>query len=303
MNLTNKFPLFCFVTFLLILPKITYSQNLEEVASLPVVLKGSSGIAITETGNLWTINDHGKPFLYQIDRNTGEVLRAIYLNNKVNDWEDLTVDKSGNFYIGDFGNNSNNRKDLKIYKISNPDSITNKVTTAKIIHFSLSDQNEFPPSQYDKEYDIESMVHFNGKLYLFSKSRGKPFKGKVKMYMLDDEPGDHIAMLEDSLFTGEGSMYENWITGATLINDNMLALLSHNKIFFLSCFTENSFFNGKLTSWELNHFSQKEAICHDKESDKLIITDELTQGILGGKMYSLEIPKILSNCIKKSQKH
>jgi hypothetical protein len=50
------------------------------------------------------------------------ILKMVQLKNtndcKYNniDWED-TKDKNGNLYVGDFGNNDNERKDLCIYKI------------------------------------------------------------------------------------------------------------------------------------------------------------------------------------------
>lgn len=293
---SNIFLVSCAI-LILILPKINHAQNLRKLASLPSILTGSSGIEVTKAGNIWTINDHGKPFLYQIDKSTGEILRTVFLNNKVKDWEDLSIDNLGNFYIGDFGNNHNNRRDLKIYKLPNPDSIQNKVTTAKVIRFSFADQKEFPPSKDKYEFDVEAMIHFSGKLYLFSKSRGKPFKGKVKMYRLNDEPGEYVAELMDSVFLGDGNMYGNWITGATLLeNDSILALLSHDKIFFFSCFEKDQFFTGKLNSLHLNHFSQKESIAYNSASERIIITDELTKGVFGGNVYYIPKPNFFTNC-------
>jgi sugar lactone lactonase YvrE len=48
------------------------------------------------------------------------------LQNTNIDWEDITKDKDGNLYVGDFGNNDNERKDLCIYKIDKK-SLTTKV--------------------------------------------------------------------------------------------------------------------------------------------------------------------------------
>jgi hypothetical protein len=41
-----------------------------------------------------------------------------YQNAENIDWEEITKDKEGNLYIGDFGNNENKREDLCIYKIA-----------------------------------------------------------------------------------------------------------------------------------------------------------------------------------------
>jgi hypothetical protein len=276
---------------------ISFSQDLVELASLPSILKGSSGLELSKNGNLWTINDHGKPVLYQIDKDSSEVIKTVYLNNKIKDWEDLTTDQEGNFFVGDFGNNKNSRKDLKIYKIPNPDSINSKIITAQIIRFSLSDQTSYPPLDGEFDFDLEAMIHFDSSIYLFSKSRGQPFKGKIKMYKLSDKPGEHIAILKDVFYTGGSSYYDNWITGATLIKEkNTLILLSHDKLFFFTCFEKDNFFKGVYKSFNLNHFSQKEAIAYDSLTKNIYITDERTQGFIGGKLYQLKIPNYLLRC-------
>ncbi|GAA5034715.1 hypothetical protein GCM10011506_29230 [Marivirga lumbricoides] len=278
-------------------PSFLFSQKIIELGSLPEILSGSSGLEFSKSGNIWTINDHGKPVLYQLTKDSFTINKTVYLNNKIKDWEDLTSDDHGNFYIGDFGNNDNNRTDLKIYIIPDPDSIAEKIYTAKIIRFKLSDQKTFPPPKGKLEFDIEAMIHFNGNIYLFSKSRGNPFKGQIKVYKLTDQPGEHIAQLKDTFYTGEGLMLENWITGATISRQNgILALLSHNKIFFFSCFKGDDFFNGNFEMLPLDHFSQKEAIDFDDTQGTYLITDELTRGILGGKIYSIAIPDSIYNC-------
>ncbi|SMG41789.1 hypothetical protein SAMN05661096_02822 [Marivirga sericea] len=287
-----------FIIFLSLLSSsLLFSQKLKQLSDLPEILKGSSGLELTDAGSIWTINDHGKPVLYQLSRDSFDIINTVYLNNNMKDWEDLASDTLGNFYIGDFGNNKNDRRDLKIYIVPNPDSITKKIFTAKIIRFKLSDQKAFPPGSGMLEFDIEAMIHFNNSIYLFSKSRGKPFKGEIKLYKLSDQPGEHIAQLMDTFYTGDGSMFENWITGAALIEKrNVLALLSHNNIFFFSCFEDDDFFSGKFQAYPLSHFSQKEAIDFDEIEMRLLITDELTSGILGGKIYSLELPETIEFC-------
>ena len=56
------------------------------------------------------------PAIYYISY-TGEIIKKRnIINSKNKDWEDITKDNKF-LYIGDFGNNLNNRKDLKIYKV------------------------------------------------------------------------------------------------------------------------------------------------------------------------------------------
>jgi hypothetical protein len=60
--------------------------------------------------------------IYEIDT-LGNLIRTININSANNsDWEDITQDDLNNFYIGDFGNNNNDRTNLRIYKIPSPTS-------------------------------------------------------------------------------------------------------------------------------------------------------------------------------------
>ena len=74
--------------------------------------------------------------LHQIQKD-GKVNKTITITNARNlDWEDMTQDDFGHFFIGDFGNNDNMRKWLTIYKIENPIDIKGSETQAEI-NFSL----------------------------------------------------------------------------------------------------------------------------------------------------------------------
>jgi len=72
----------------------------------------------------------------------GNIKRSINISNAKNiDWEDLTQDDFGHFFIGDFGNNNNKRNDLTIYKIENPIDIKTTETEAEVIRFKFNDQD------------------------------------------------------------------------------------------------------------------------------------------------------------------
>ncbi|WP_243389575.1 hypothetical protein [Flavobacterium cyanobacteriorum] len=103
------------VPFLLLTLACTAGSGiLIRVAALP--LSEVSGIEYT--GNaLWAIEDSGnKNILYRLS-DAGEITAQIAIACKNKDWEDITSDTEGNLYIGDFGNNDNDRDDLAIYKI------------------------------------------------------------------------------------------------------------------------------------------------------------------------------------------
>ena len=81
---------------------------------------------------------------------------------------DITKDKKGNIYIGDFGNNANERKDLCIYKVAkNELSKENAVSEYKIF-FSYPEQTEFPPKKKEMFYDVEGFFEYKNHFYLFS---------------------------------------------------------------------------------------------------------------------------------------
>jgi len=263
---------------------------LTKLGDLPPLLKESSGLQYTSSGNIWTIVDSNLAILYCID-SLGKIKRGIHLNNVNHGWEDLAKDDLGNFYIGDFGNNFNNRKDLKIYKLPPPDSIKEKVITAEIIEFKYSDQRNFPPALNMKTFDMDAMICFGNSIYLFSKNRTKPFTGYTKMYRLPNVPGKHTAELIDSVYLGPGHMLNTWVTGADISPDKKtLALLTHDKIWLFQCFKGDAFFKGKMKTIKLNHFSQKEGICF-LDNESVYISDERTENILGGSLYQLKLDK------------
>lgn len=68
-------------------------------------------------GTVWTQLDGGHPHrLFQVDTLTGAVLREVEIANAANtDREDICTDGRWVF-VGDFGNNNGNRRDLRIYR-------------------------------------------------------------------------------------------------------------------------------------------------------------------------------------------
>lgn len=256
------------------------------VTSLPISIKESSGLIVSNSNSFWTHNDSGNPpVLFNID-STGKIIQIKRISNATNvDWEDLTSDEEGNYYIGDFGNNKQNRKELQIYKIPNPEADSKERIKATTISFSFPDQFQFPPKPAHRNFDMEAMINFKDSLYLFSKNNSQPYSGYCKMYRLPNTPGHYTAELIDSIFLGD-SYFEASVTSAALSKDaKHLILLSYSKLFIFSCFKNADFFSGNMETWAFSSLSQKEGISF---SDKghLYITDENFHGI-GGNLYSI----------------
>ncbi len=264
------------------------SLNLSGV--LPNLLKETSGLAITPASKLWSHNDSGNaPELYEISSG-GSLLRTLYIDNAQNtDWEDLTTDDQGRIYIGDFGNNNNNRQDLKIYRIPNPDQLTTDTVSPAVISFSFEDQKAFPPPASEANFDCEAFFWHDDSLFLFTKNRSNPFNGYCRMYRMPADTGTHVATLVDSFFTGLGLKEFYWISAADISADGKrMVLLGYDKLWLFHCYEGNDFLGGGVREMPLGRFTQKEAIAFLGEKE-LFITDEEYPLIGGKNLYKTDL--------------
>ncbi|MCW5520399.1 hypothetical protein J1N09_11145 [Aureitalea sp. L0-47] len=262
---------------------------MKTIHSLPGIMKEISGFESAEGETiLWSINDSGNdPKVYGYNPTTNKIDKTIrVVNAKNEDWEDLAIDTEGSIYIGDFGNNSNKRKNLAIYKLSSEAKKGGKYKAEKI-SFRYEDQKKFPPKRSKRNYDVEAFISFNDSLYLFTKNRSSKFDGTTKVYRLPDTPGEAIAELIGSYKTC--SKKSTCMITAASINRSRtkIALLSHDKVWLLSEFEGDDFFGGKIEQISLQHDSQKESISFKNDST-LYIADERVS-IYGGNIYELTL--------------
>lgn len=264
--------------------------HLKELCNLPIALTESSGLQTYNHGIIWTHNDSGNlPVIYKIDT-AGKINQFKTITNATNfDWEDLAKDDKGNLYIGDFGNNNNERKSLQIYIVSNPNDVKEDRLKAEVISFTYSDQKAFPPSPSNMNFDVEAMIVFDHNIYLFSKNNTSPYSGYVKLYKLPVTPGKHEAKLIDSLFIDDNSMLENSITAADISPDQKkIVLLTYNNIWLLNNFEGDNFFNGDIVPIQLPTLTQKEGVSF-KNNTEIYISDERFKNIIGGKLYVVSL--------------
>ncbi|WP_343695112.1 hypothetical protein [Flavobacterium sp.] len=267
------------------------SSDLKTLYSLPKKLKEVSGIAyFPETNLLYTLEDSGnKNAIYAIN-SKGKLDKTITISNASNvDWEDITRDKTGNIYIGDFGNNDNERRDLCIYKVAK-NQLNKDVASAEYkVSFSYPEQTEFPPKKKEMFYDVEGFFEQNGYFYLFTKNRSKGFDGTAFIYKIKNAKGTQKAVK-----IGEFKTCSNYnhcvLTSATISPDGKkVVLLSHDKIVLFKGFKGDLFHKGTQTEISLNHFSQKEAIVF-KDNNTLLIADEKTNKV-GGNVYEFVLSR------------
>jgi hypothetical protein len=205
------------------------------------------------------------------------------------EWADVTKDNNGNLYIADVGNPRNHRKNLQVYKLPSPSNVDNERISPEKIEFSISDQEKFPPDERHLNFDLQSIVHFNDSLFLFTKNRTDPFDGIIKMYRISAAPGNHIAELRDSIFLGNDIPAQFQITSAAISpNQKNLVLLTHNKIWLFTNFKRSDFLKGKIILINLPLFSEKVAIAF-KSDTEVYITDLAFRQIKEGGLYKIDL--------------
>ncbi|MEP6756391.1 MAG: hypothetical protein ABJA67_12880 [Chthonomonadales bacterium] len=149
--------------------------NPHHLASLedPRIIE-SSGIVVSRRtpGIFWTHNDSGDgPYLYAFDQ-AGHSLCTVTLEGAKNvDWEDIAAgpgrgDKA-TMYVGDIGDNNNNRTDYAVYRIPEPTvDLNSRKRTLK-----TGTAEKFPYVYPDGSHDAETLIvdPRNSNIYIVTK--------------------------------------------------------------------------------------------------------------------------------------
>lgn len=274
-----------FLLFLMCISCQNFGQ-LNLITELPKVLKEVSGTEIVPKSDLiWMINDGGnKSKLFGLNYN-GEIIKEINIKAKNQDWEDLTSNKNGTIYIGDFGNNNNSRKNLSIIIVEH-NELDEKNAEVDKIEFEYPNQYKFPPKKKNLYFDTEAFFYFKEYLYILTKSRVKGNYGKTTLYKIPSKKGKYIAEIIDEFESCKD--VECWITSADISpNGKKVVLLSQKNVLVFSDFNNDKFLSGKVKKIDLRYRSQKESITF-KDNNTLLITDERANGT-GGNLYEIKI--------------
>lgn len=265
------------------------SSDFKVLFKLPKSLKEVSGITYNTSDKLiYAIQDRGNSNEIQVLNMDGKLTKSIAITNATNvDWEDITQDKIGNIYIGDFGNNDNDRKDLAIYKVSKEKLEFDQVESDYKIEFSYPEQTEFPAKKTERFYDVEGFVELNGAFYLFTKNRSKYFDGTVLIYKVENKAGKQKAQRMGSFISC--SNYNNCaITAAAISPDGKkIIILAHDKIIVFTDWKNDDLLSAKRKTLDLGHLSQKEAVTFLDDST-LLIADERKKKE-GGNVYKFDL--------------
>ena len=274
--------------------------NLEFKSELPKEINETSGLFMYN-GCLWTHNDSGgKPILYAIDTVTFEVVQKVTLSMAKNkDWEDVCTDGESVF-VGDFGNNKGNRKNLRIYTF--PMSALPLEGNASIkvdsINFVFGDQTDFKKRK-THDFDCEAMFATEDYLYLFSKGWES---GTTRMYRLSKTPGRQVAEVVNG-FDSQGL-----ITGADYDREHhILAIVGYVKsvwkpfMYVIFDFDEAGV---KLSHrrFEMPQLAgaQTEGICFFDEGRCFVSAE--TSPVMTSRVFVADFRKWIFNELKKKQK-
>jgi hypothetical protein len=241
-----------------------YSKT-TQIGQMPSLVNEGSGLVKSLHKNtLLTHNDGGgKPELYEVD-STGNLLATIQAPTAQNiDWEELTQDSKGNLYIGDVGNNQNQRNDLVIYKV-----LPNKGEAPIIELIKINYQHQKPKQSEPTIYDCEAMVWHQDSLFLFSKNRGNDHF--VRLYALPAHADNYALVPKDSIYL------KTQVTGAAIRPDGKeLALLTYGKVFLFDITNGSLRFTKPAKCIKFAH-RQTEAITY-WDNANLLITNEQRQ--------------------------
>ena len=132
----------------------------------------------------WTHNDSGDiPRFFALAANGDLIAEYRVTGAAAKDWEDIALDDDGHLYLADVGNNDNDRTNLRIFVVDEPDPTqgSGTVPTLRTLHFRYADQTTLGDRR-KMNFDCEAVFWRAGDLYLFTKHRSDHF---TKLYRLD----------------------------------------------------------------------------------------------------------------------
>lgn len=196
-------------------------SDIQSLGELPAQISETSGL-IFYKGKMITHNDsNGLPELYEIDTLSLSIERTVIVQNATNiDWEAITQDDEF-IYVGDIGNNTGNRQDLRILKIKKSDYDQFDTVGAETIDFLYEDQENFESVVNGSDFDAEALFSLGDNLFILTKQWQS---GGTVAYRLPKFPGAFLAERIDEYQVG------GLVTGASYdTNLNELYLIGYSR--------------------------------------------------------------------------
>ena len=253
---------------------------------LPSELSEISGLEKWNDSTLIAINDGGNdPILFLLNL-SGQITRKIIVSNATNiDWEAIAIDENY-LFIGDFGNNMNERKDMCLYRVNRSDIATLNEVTAEKMSISYQEQKEFPPNDHERYFDAEAMTFFEGQLWIFTKNSTKPFDGISYIYTVQFEANQTKTLSKTAeLKLNKTSYLKDAVTSACA-DEHSIILSTYNRLIKLD-FPKQGL--SKSNIYKYPHIQQVEA-CACLGERSYFISNENHKFLGPAKLKLLKLP-------------
>ncbi len=289
----NKFPTFILIIKLLVYHNMGYSQELLPCDTLQLLSLGNiniPGIDQIEISGIVKSKTNDSIFWMICDSQNGSKLFGINSDFKIQyygpwfnkkpyidiynafniDWEDITIDEKNNIIIGDIGNNSNSRKDIVLYYVSEPSFNMNKTTSWKRLYIKYPDQEKFPDYQ-NFNFDAEGLFYARKSLFVLTKHRSDSF---TKLYKVKNTKTNKIQPLK---YIGKFNI-EGQVTGADATNDGKkVIIITYNSIWlFEKPKFSNNYFKGNAYSIPIRT-KKIESVCFKNDNEIIIVDEEKSE--------------------------
>ena len=221
-------------------------------------IQESSGIVTSQQfeGVYWTLNDSGNPATLYATKIDGELIQEIAVRGSENfDWEALGIDSENQLWIGEIGNNSRLRQDLKVVVVAEPDPFTD--TEAEVIA-------SYPYRYPNENVDAEGLFIVGDIPYIVSKERERAVLYRFPTL----EPDVKQVLVRVGEFA-EAKL----VTGAGLSEDGTrLAVCTYDALWVYHGTSDNLAQMIQGAPWHLSHDFSGEAVCFD--GSDLVFTNE-----------------------------
>ena len=221
-------------------------------------IRESSGIVASHQfeGIYWTLNDSGNPAALYATKLNGELIQEISIQGSQNfDWEAIGIDDQNQLWIGEIGNNSRLRTDLKVIVVAEPNPFMD--TEAKVIA-------TYPYRYPNENIDAEGLFIADGVPYIVSKEQEHATLYRFPTLRPDTE---HVLERVGELAEAK------WVTGAGLSTDGTrLAVCTYDALWVYHGTAGNFAEMIQGTPWSLSHNFYGEAVCF--VSYDLVLTNE-----------------------------
>jgi hypothetical protein len=236
----------------------------------------------------WLHNDSGdEPRVYAINAQgksygaTDSETPGVLLEGAVNvDWEDITVDDQGNLIIADVGNNHNDRQDLTLYILHEPDPSAQTAEIESKIVVQYPDQREFPAAEDDFNFDCEAVFTVDNAIHLLTKHRSDD---RTTLYRLESTTEKHTTLRFVDEYDTQGG-----VVAADCSRDGLrLVVVTYQSIWLFERADKTaSFFDGDV-SWGRLLSKQVEAVTFQDDQTLLLADEQL------GELYHVDLQDLV----------